>query len=179
MNFLKTTVASLLLLGTVASAGTFEQNGVKEGNDRISITLLTGIDDDEKANITLEARYGYFLTDNIELLLTANSYVRESLNNLKLSTVGAGANYYFAKTPVLTPYIGATAYYYYFGTDVKNDTTQETKFVDDSLNGGEVHAGLHYFLNENTSVTPVVGAQFLDFTDYSQSYANLYLTFFF
>ena len=179
MNFLKTTVAALLILGTVAQASTFEQNGVKEGNDRVSVTLLTGIDKDEKTNITLETRYGHFITNNIEFLLTANSYLRESFHNIQLSIVGAGANYYFAKTPILTPYIGATVYYYHFGADLKDKNTQKTEYVDDSLNGGEVHIGLHYFLNENTSVTPVIGSHFVDFTDYTQSYANIYLTYFF
>jgi hypothetical protein len=179
MKILRNALVSLLMLSTLSTAGTFEQNGVKEGNDRVSITLLTAMDDDEKLNVTFEGRYGRFITDDIELLLTANSYMRESLNNLKLSTIGVGGNYYFAKTPTLTPYIGATAYYYIFGVDVTDETTKETKYVDDSLNGGEAHIGLHYFLTENMSVTPVIGSQFVDFTDYTQSYANIYLTYFF
>jgi len=167
MNFLKTTVASLLLFGSLATAGTFEQNGVKEGNDRISVTLLTTVPDEGDNRITIQAQYGRFLTNDLELLLEGNSYLFGS--DTALTTVGVGANYYFAKTPILTPYVGAEAYLYHI----------KSGGVEDDLNGADIHIGAHYFLSENAAVTPVIGSQFVDFTDYTQSYANIYLTYFF
>ena len=167
MKILKNAIASLLVLSTLATAGTFEQNGVKEGNDRLSVTLLTSIPDEGDERITAQAQYGRFLSDDIELLLEGSTYLFGS--DSTLYTLGVGANYYFAKTPVLTPYIGGQFYYYYF----------DLEGVDDSLTGGDIHLGAHYFLNENAAVTPVVGAQFIDFTDYTQSYVNIYLTYFF
>jgi len=180
MKYLRNTLILILIIGVNLSYGsTFEQNGVKEGNERVSITLLTGVDNNAKSNITLEARYGHFITENIELLFTANTYIIESLNNIQLYTMGVGTNIYFAKSPILTPYIGSTVFHYIFGKDVENPNTHKKRFKDASLNGIDIHTGLHYFLNENTSITPVMGAQFLDFEDYSQSYLNLYITYFF
>jgi len=167
MKILKNTLASVLVLSTLVTAGTFEQNGVKEGNDRLSATILTTIPDEGDNRITLQAQYGKFLTDNVELLLDANSWLFGS--DMSLHTIGAGANYYFLKTPVLTPYAGGQFYYYMMDVGGKTD----------SLTGGDIHIGTHYFLNENAAVTPVAGAQFVDFTDYTQSYINLYLTYFF
>lgn len=167
MRILKNTIASLLVLSTLATAGTFEQSGVKEGNDRISLTLLTAVPDEGDNRITVQAQYGRFMTDDLELLLEGNSYLFGS--DMSLTTIGVGGNYYFAKTPVLTPYVGAEAYLYHMKVDGDSE----------DLNGADIHIGAHYFLNENAAVTPVIGSQFVDFTDYTQSYANIYLTYFF
>jgi len=167
MNFLKKTVATILILGTITQISAFEQNGVKEGNDRVSVTLLTTVPDEGDNRITIQAQYGRFISNDIEILLEGNSYLFGS--DTSLTTIGLGGNYYFAKTPILTPYIGAEAYLYH----VKNGSTE------DDINGGDIHIGAHYFLSENAAVTPVIGSQFVDYTDYTQSYANIYLTYFF
>jgi len=167
MKILRNALVSLLMLSTLSTAGTFEQNGVKEGNDRISVTLLTTVPDKGDNRITIQAQYGRFMTDDLELLLEGNSYLFGS--DMSLTTVGVGANYYFAKTPILTPYIGAEAYLYHIKVGGNSD----------DLNGADIHIGTHYFLNENAAITPVIGSQFVDFTDYTQSYANIYLTYFF
>ena len=172
MNILKKTLATALLLTattTLINAGspTFEQNGVKEGNDRLSLTLLTSIPDEGDEMITLQAQYGRFLSNDIELLAEGSTYIFGS--DSTLYTIGAGANYYFAKTPLLTPYVGGQFYYY----------VMDVAGTSDSLSGGDIHLGTHYFLNENAAITPVAGAQFIDFTDYTQSYLNIYLTYFF
>ena len=167
MTILKTTIASLVLLSTMATAVSFEQNGVKEGNDRLSVTLLSTVPDEGDERITIQAQYGRFITDNIEILLEGSTYIFGT--DTSLTTVGLGANYYFAKTPVLTPYAGFQGYVYH--VDSNN--------VTDDITGGDIHVGVHYFLNENAAITPVAGSQFIDFTDYTQSYLNIYLTYFF
>ncbi len=179
MNFLKKAVASLLILGAISQAGTFEQNGVKEGNSKISISFLGAIDDDDKTATTFQAQYGYFFNNNLELFVKIDGNTREMLNNLKIYTTGIGGNFYFLKTPTLTPYIGANVYYYNYEVDIKDKDTNQKRKVDNSLNGGEVHIGTHYFLNENTAVTPEVGIHYLDFEEYSQSYLNISLSYMF
>ena len=48
-----------------------------------------------------------------------------------------------------------------------------------SANGSKFYVGAHQFLSENFAITPEAGAQFIDFTDYTETYLNVYLTYFF
>jgi len=77
MKILKSTIASLVLLSTFGSAVSFEQNGVKEGNDRISIGLYTTLHNDNGGDpsATLYGQYGRFITDDIDLTYTLNFQV--------------------------------------------------------------------------------------------------------
>ena len=165
MNFFKTAVASLLLLGTVASAGTFEQNGVKEGNNKVSIGLYGTYPDEGDTAMTLYGGIGHFLTDDLELafntLVTARS--GDTFYYLK-----PGANYYFLKTPTLTPYVGGNIYYF--------DSTADNVDSDYGIN---YHVGAHKFFTENAALTAEVGVDYFEFDTYLQSYSNLYLTYFF
>lgn len=175
MNTLKTTIASLVLLSTIASAVSFEQNGVKEGNDRVSIGLYTTLhnDDGSDPTATLYGQYGKFVTDDIELILDlfTNLSTNRASNNAAITyMVGPGINYYFLKTPTTTPYVGTQVFY----SDVITDDTG-----DFSAHGSKYYVGFHKFLNENVSVTPELSVQLVDFTDYSSTNLNVYLTYFF
>jgi len=182
MNFLKTTVASLLLFGSLATAGTFEQNGVKEGNDRISVALNSIFSKDKEdttgdyhSSGNLILQYGRFLTDDIELsAYTYTSFFGGQYINYQIAV---GANYYFLKTPTLTPYMGIQYYY----TDTTKDyySTTTGKKIDMSSNGDNIHLGLHKFFTEDFAISPEVGARFFEFTDYTDSYGRIYLTYFF
>jgi hypothetical protein len=165
MNLIKTVIFLLLLFGTFSWSNTFEQNGVKEGNDRVSIGLYTTIPDGGDGTATFYGTYGYFLNDDVELSLA--STVMTSKGNT-IYYIKPGGNYYFLKTPTLTPYVGGSLYYY-----------DSTKKNTDSDYGTELHVGAHKFFSENMAVTGEAGSSFFEFDDYLQSYVNLYLTYFF
>ncbi len=189
MKVLKSILVSILVLSTLVSASSFEQNGVKEGNNRVSIGLNSIInnDDGEKPTGTFYGEYGKFITDDIELY----GYTLTRLNNVKTKNqnyiyhnshyvtyhIGLGANYYFFKTITLTPYIGAR--YYYTDSTLDADKKKDGKKVDFSSNSANIHIGLHKFFSEDLAITPEIGSTFLDFTDYMSSYANISLTYFF
>ena len=166
MKIFKKTLASLLILSSLSTAGTFEQNGVKEGNNRISASARLTVPDEGDKSIQLLGQYGRFLTDDVEVMVDLFSTTAKDTFYL----VGLGANYYFAKTPTLTPYVGAQ---YYYSDSTKDDG------IDYSANGTRAYFGAHQFLTENFAITPEAGAQFFDFSEYSQSYLNVYLTYFF
>lgn len=175
MKILKNTLASILMLSTLATAGTFEQNGVKEGNSRISLGITSTLDNDSgsDASGTLFGEYGKFITDDIELgLYTLTTFSGSDVTY----HLGVGGNYYFLKTPTLTPYVGAKYYYTDSTADVYR--TDGSK-IDFSSNGTNVHLGLHKFFTENFAVSPEVGTQFVDFSEYQSTYLNIYLTYFF
>jgi len=165
MNFLKTTVASLLLFGSLATAGTFEQNGVKEGNNKVSIGLYSTYPDGKDSRMTLYGGVGHFLTDDFELAL--NTLISTSGGDT-FYNFNPGVNYYFLKQPTLTPYTGAT--FRFYGTTVGNGTSDY---------GTNYHIGAHQFFSENAAITAEIGADFFEFDTYMQSYTNLYLTYFF
>ncbi len=190
MNNLKKALASLLILGTLTTTvSAFEQNGVKEGNNRVSIGLNSIIDNDDGENPTgsFYGEYGKFMTDNIELY----GYTLISLNNVGYKRpdyiyhnnshvtyhIGLGVNYYFLKTITLTPYVGAKYYYTDSTLDVNKKVNGEK--IDFSSNGANIHLGLHKFFSEDLAITPEIGSTFLDFTDYMSSYATISLTYFF
>jgi hypothetical protein len=165
MSLIKTIIFMFLLLGTFSWASSFEQNGVKEGNDRVSVGLYTTIPDEGDDSVTFYGTYGHFINDDIELSLatTVTASGGDTFYWLK-----PGANYYFLKTPTLTPYAGASIYYF--------DSTIDNA---DSDYGSELHIGAHKFLSENMAVTGEAGSSFYEFDEYLQSYVNLYLTYFF
>jgi hypothetical protein len=180
MKTLQKALTSLLILSSLSTAGTFEQNGVKEGNNRVSASARLSFPDGKDPTVQLLGQYGRFLTDDIEIMLDVFTNTAEytpkktiAVPNPTSSTetsylVGVGANYYFLKTPTFTPYIGGTYYY--------SDFTADGDF---SANGLKLNIGAHKFLTENFAITPEAGSNFFDFTDYYQSYLNVYLTYFF
>jgi len=173
MKILKNTLASLLILTTLSTAGTFEQNGVKEGNNRVSGSATLNFLDSGNKKLLFIGQFGHFLTNNIEITTTLMTNTISDDTNSSLGTytdylIGVGANYYFAKTPTLTPYIGSQ---YYYGNSTRDG--------DFTANRANIHIGAHQFLSENFAITPEAGSSFYDFKDYYQSYLNVYLTYFF
>jgi hypothetical protein len=178
MNFLKKTLVLILILGSFSLASTFEQNGVKEGNNRVSIGLISKVHNNNKADASgkIYAQYGRFLTDNIEIFFDVylekgqikgiDHIYKDGVSYM----VGPGINYFFLKQPTFTPYIGAQYFHSDAITDAKGDF---------EANGNKYYLGAHKFLNENTSITPEVGVFLYDFIDYDNTYLNLYLTYFF
>ena len=168
MNILKNTLTSMLILvasSTFSNAVAFEQNGVKEGNNKLSVALYTTIPDEGDESISVYGQAGHFFSDNVEVLLDVFSSTSNGDTTYMLSP---GVNYYFAKTPTLTPYVGAQVYYF--------DSTMDNS---ESSFGNKFAIGAHKFFNENVAVTPEAGAQFFEFDEYLQSYVNVYLTYFF
>jgi hypothetical protein len=167
MKNFKKTLLSLLILSSLSTAGTFEQNGVKEGNNRVSASARFSVDEDGDTNLQFLGQYGRFITDDIELM-TDIFTTKNSTSSATTYLLGLGANYYFAKTPTLTPYVGGQ--YYRVGKTGNSNSVS---------NSARVVFGAHKFLTENFAITPEAGALFFDFTEYSQSYLNVYLTYFF
>ena len=168
MKTLKNALISLALLASTSSilfaAPTFEQTGVKEGNNKLSVSIYNRLPKDGDASVTLNAELGHFLTDDIEL--TFNTLISKN-GGSTLYYLQPGANYYFAKTPTLTPYVGGQVYYYGLtGSDTSGF-------------GNNYHVGAHKFFSENVSITGEAGLDFFELTDYSQSYTNIYFTYFF
>ena len=165
MKNLKKTLVFLLILSSLSTASTFEQNGVKEGNNRISASARFTVPDKGDKSLQLLGQYGRFLTDDVEVMVDLFS---STVDSDTFYLLGLGANYYFAKTPTLTPYVGVQ--YYRSGLTGNSNLT---------ANGTRAYVGTHQFLSENFAVTPEAGALFFDFSEYSQSYVNVYLTYFF
>ena len=168
MKNLKKTLTSLLILSSLSTAGTFEQNGVKEGNNRISGSANLTFPDGGGTGITAYAQYGRFMTDNIEVMVDLLSSKGSGKDSNTTYYFAIGANYYFAKTPTLTPFIGMQ----YYTSGLMEDS-------DYIANGSRTYIGAHKFITENFAITPEAGVRFIDFTEYSQSYLNVYLTYFF
>lgn len=166
MKLIKSVLSSVLMLTAMStSISAFEQNGVKEGNNRVSASVTLRAPDGGDESIQFIGQYGKFITDDIELMVDLFS---STTNSSTIYLLGLGANYYFMKTPTLTPYVGAQ--YYRSG---------ETGNSNRSANGDKIYLGAHKFLTENFAITPEAGARFVDFTEYSESYLNIYLTYFF
>jgi len=165
MKLLKNTLVSALILTAFASGATFEQEGVKEGNNKISLGLYTTVPDEGDTSMTLYGGVGHFLTDDIELVF--DTMVNTS-NGDTLYYLKPGANYYFMKTPTLTPYVGTNIYFYdYTGDDADSDY------------GNNYHVGAHQFFSENAALTAEIGVSFFELNEYTGSYSNIYLTYFF
>lgn len=165
------TLKSILTLGvllttTILSASpTFEQSGVKEGNYRLSASARFSVPDEGDESLTLYGELGHYLTDDIEV---AFATVVTSSDGNTFYYLKPGINYYFLKTPTLTPYVGGHIYYF-----------DSTKDGADGTFGNNYHVGAHQFFNENFAVTAEAGLDFFEFTDYLQTYTNLSLTYFF
>jgi hypothetical protein len=156
----------LFLLTTHSFAVQFEQNGVKDGNIKLSLGLYSTHNDKENAdNYTLDTQVGYFVNDSLELYLGLKT---DTANDDTMFVLSPGINYYFYKTPTVTPYIGFQYYY--------QNTTNE--FIE-ALEGNTLYIGTHVFLNENVAVTPEFGINYMDFTEQQNTYFNTFLSYFF
>ena len=163
---MKRVIKHLALLAIIATYGnTFEQNGVKDGNTRVSASLYSNQNRDEYDTINFNAQLGYFATNRIEVLIGVDTITQQDNTYFTLSP---GVNYYFYNTPIVTSYIG-TQYYYW------NTTNEYIKEKD----GMTFYVGTHIFLSENVAVTPEFGSIYLDFDNNKGTYFNTFLSYFF
>jgi len=145
---------------------TFEQDGVKEGNSRFSISLYSEKHADAnymKGKVNL--LYSKFLSDDIETFIHALDNLTDNIHTYKLD---AGLSYYFLKRPTLTPYIGLEM-------GLSGDSTNGIKLFNEQ----SFYIGTHKFFSENIALTPELGIEFIDFKIHSETYFNLYFTYFF
>jgi len=166
---MKMKIILIIFLSNILYSYTIEQNGVKEGNSRLSIGLYgekhytqnkSGLD------IKFDGTYGRFLSDNSEILLK----VRDSTDlTYHIYKIDAGYSYYFFKSPIFAPYVG-------FELGISGNTR-----VDSSKTTNEegLYIGVHNFFTENIALTPEIGVEFTNLNKTTESYLNIYLTYFF
>ena len=157
------------LLTTILYSKAFEQNGVKEGNSRLSIGLYGEKEyknNKSELNIKIEGNYGNFISDNSEILLKVRDTTNLSYHKYKLDTA---YSFYFLKQPTLTPYLG-----------VELGISGDTQISEDKIfNEQGFYFGLHQFFTENISLTPEMGIEFTNFNEMTENYFSLYLSYFF
>jgi len=162
MSFLRKVI--ILFIIVVNTYG-FEQNGVKDGNMKISISLISEQDDNKYNTMDFYSQFGYFYKDNIEFIFGLQLEVfREEL----YFTLSPGFNYYFYNMPIFTPYIGGQFFY-------KNTTYEYIR----EKKGDKFYMGGHLFISENIALTPEFGITYYDFDEKKGTYFNTLLTYFF
>ena len=152
-------------LTSIGLSASFEQNGVNEGNVKLSAALYSTQSSDEFDTFGLTTQLGYFLTDRIEILIGLDIDVeRDEI----YYTLAPGISYYFYKTLITSSYIGAKVYYW----NTSNEYIEEEK-------GNTFYLGTDLFISENVAITPEIGVNYLDFKTKKGTYFNTYLTYFF
>lgn len=159
-------VISLLLLTSSALSESFEQDGVKEGNIKISASLYTQQPNEGDDSVNLNAQVGYFMNGNIETLIGLD--IRTRKDDEFDYTISPGVNYYFYKTPFITPFIGSR--FYYWNTSFEYQKEEK---------GVSFYIGTHLFLSENIAISPEFGIDFINFESKKGTYFDTYLTYFF
>jgi len=170
MDILNTLLKSALLLSLLSfssSAQTFEQNGVKDGNIRLSVSLYTEQPEDEPNSANFDALVGYFVSSDIETMISVGLEKMKGADEFYYRLT-PGVNYYFYKAPIFTPYIGARLYYW-------NSSYEYIK----EKKGSSLCIGSHLFVNENVAITPEFGVDFIDFDTNDGTYFSTSLTYFF
>jgi hypothetical protein len=166
MDIFKMIIRAILILSLLSlTSNAFEQNGVKDGNMKISASLYTTQAKDDFNTMNLNSQTGYFYGNNIEILIGLEINVKQKEFYY---TLLPGINYYFLKKPIVTPYIGTQMYY----NNTSNEYIQEEK-------GYRFYLGTHLFISEDIAVTPELGAIYEDFNREKGTYFNTFLTYFF
>ncbi len=155
----------LILSIIIVSSNAFEQNGVKNGNMKVSASLYSNQDKDKYDTMNFNSQVGYFFNNSIEVLVGLQVDVQQ---NEFYYTLSPGVNYYFYKTPIMTPYIGGQIFY----KNTSNEYVREKK-------GNTFYIGTHLFVSEDIAVTPEFGVRYLDFETDKGTYFNTFLTYFF
>jgi len=154
-----------ILLTSLGFSISFEQNGVKDGNTKLSAALYSTQSSDEFDTFGFTTQLGYFFTDRVEVLVGLDIDVeRDEI----YYTLAPGISYYFYKTPITTSYIGAKLYYW----NTSNEYIKEEK-------GNTFYLGTDLFISENVAITPEVGINYLNFKTKKGTYFNTFLTYFF
>jgi hypothetical protein len=159
----------LLFLLNISYSYTIEQNGVKEGNSRLSIGIYGEkhySQDKSGLDIKFDGGYGRFISDKSEVLLK----IRDNTDlEYHIYKIDFGYSYYFLKKPIFAPYIG-------FELGVSGNTRVDKNRV---TNEQGLYIGAHNFLTPNIALTPELGVEFTNFNTTTESYLNIYLTYFF
>jgi len=165
---LKEIILIILIADSIYGA-IIEQNGVKSGNSRLSIGIYGEkhySNDKSGLDIKFDGTYGKFISDSNEILLKIRDNTDLTYHSYKIDT---GYSYYFFKRPIFTPYIGIEL-------GISGNTRVDPNKV---MNEEGVYIGVHNFLTENIALTPEVGLEFTNFSKTTESYLNIYLTYFF
>ena len=163
--FKKISKIFLILSITVLSSNAFEQNGVKDGNVKVSASLYSNQEKDKYDTMNFNAQLGYFYNNSIEIILGFKVDIQQKEFYY---TLLPGINYYFFKTPIITPYIGGQIYYW----NTSNEYIREKT-------GNRFYIGSHFFITEDIAVTPEFGTIYEDFKTEKGTYFNTFLTYFF
>jgi hypothetical protein len=170
MIFLKLVIKLTILLPLFTSfalSQSFEQNGVKDGNVRLSMSLYSEQPQDESNSADFDIQSGYFINDNIEILFRLGLEKMRGADEFYYRLT-PGLNYYFYNTPIFTPYVGARVYYW----NSSYEYIQEKK-------GSSLSIGSHFFVNENVAISPELGIDFIDFESKDATYFSTSLSYFF
>ena len=165
----KNIITLFSLVSTLLYSNSFEQNGVAQGNSRLSIGLYGEKeykDNKSELSIKVEANYGKFLSDNSEILLKVRDTTNLDYHKYKLDVA---YSFYFFKQPTLTSYIG-TELGISGNTEINKDKV---------LNEQGLYLGVHHFFTPSIALTPEVGIEFTNFNEMSENYFSLYLSYFF
>ena len=165
----KNIITLIALLSTVLYSNAFEQNGVVQGNSRLSIGLYAEKeykDNKSELSVKVEGNYGRFISDNSEILLKVRDTTNLDYHKYKIDVA---YSFYFLKQPTLTPYVGTEL-------GIAGNTEIST---DKILNEQGLYFGFHQFFTENIALTPEVGIEFTNFNEMSENYFSLYLSYFF
>jgi hypothetical protein len=159
----------IILILTTLSSTIIEENGIKEGNSRLSVGLYGEkhyATSSSELDIKFDGSYGRFLSDNSEVLLKIRDTTDLTYHAYKIDI---GYSYYLFKQPTLTPYVGLEV-------GISGDTQIDSTKI---INEEGLYIGFHKFFTENIALTPEVGIEFTDLTEISENYFNIYLTYFF
>jgi hypothetical protein len=166
MEFFKKMGRAILILSiSTLNLYPFEQNGVKDGNIKISASLYSNQEEDKYDTMNFNSQVGYFYNSSVEFLVGLQIDIQQ---NELYYTLSPGINYYFYKTPIITPYIGGQIFY----KNTSNEYIREKK-------GNTFYLGTHLFVSEDIAVTPEFGVRYLEFETKKGTYFNTFLTYFF
>lgn len=165
---LKNIICIILFLSTILYSNSFEQNGVKEGNSRVSVGLYGErhyLQSSENLDIKFNATYGKFLSDSFEisLKLKDNTDFKDHIYK-----IDSGYNFYLFKELTYTPYIG-------FELGISGNTRVNSK----TINEEGIYLGIHNFFSENIALTNEIGFELTDLKKATETYYNIYITYFF
>jgi len=159
----------LILIESWIYAINFEENGVKEGNSRLSIGIYGEkhyTKDKTNLEIKFNGIFGNFITQNSEIIFKFRDKTDLEYHTYQLDS---GYSHYFLKQPTFTPYIGIEL-------GISGNTRINTDKVIDEEG---FYLGVHKFFSENIALTPEIGVEFTKFNRVMETYLDIYLTYFF
>jgi hypothetical protein len=162
-------VIVLSILSSFTLSKSFEQNGVKDGNMRVSTNFYfeQPKDEDDSNSANLNTQIGYFMNNRVEVMFSLGLEKMKGADEFYYRLT-PGINYYFYKTPIITPYFGARLYYW---------NSSYEYIVEEK--GSSLCIGSHLFISEDVAISPEFGIDFVDFNSNDGTYLSTALTYFF